>query len=321
MFNQIFYFSTLRKYVILVGALFDDIYVKRFDDHGNETELIEVPITYAAKDKMLARVMQDPGIDRPTATLPLPCISFEMGQMKYDGARKLNTTGYTSGFMDPLSANNFLMQYNPVPYNIDFKVYIYGKNVEDANKVLEQVLPYFTPDWTTAVKLMPEMGIVMDIPVVLHDVQISDNYDKTYAERRAIIYTLDLVVKGYFYGPIKSKPIIKFSNTSFYVVTANVVANSNIIRFANGTVANCRSNSTIANSSADLRLNPKDLHWQVGHTPRSEYEVTTPGLDANGNPVFSYGGPDVVVNSIPIGEIWASNDYGYCETIYHGDGT
>jgi len=310
MFNQIFYFSTLRKMVILVGALFDDIYIKRFDANGNETELLEVPITYAAKDKMLARVMQDPGIDRPSATIPLPCISFEMGQMKYDGQRKLNTTGFTPGGMDPHSANNFLMQYNPVPYNIEFKVYIYAKNVEDSNKILEQVLPYFTPDWTTAVRIMPEMGITMDIPVILNSVQISDNYDKTYAERRAIIYTLDLLVKSYFYGPIKSKPIIKFINTEFYIPTANVYANANIIRYANGTIANGYANSTMANSSVDFRTNPNDLHWIVGKTPRAAHILEQPGLTANGQPTSN------VSMSIPVGEIWASNDYGYCSEIF-----
>ena len=268
-----------------------------------------MPITYAPKDKMLARVMQDPDINRPTATLPLPCISFEMGQMKYDGSRKLNTTGFTSGTMDPASANNFLMQYNPVPYNIDFKVYIYGKNVEDANKILEQILPYFTPDWTTSVKIMPGMNITMDIPVILNHVAYSDNYDKEYAERRAIIYTLDLVVKGYFYGPIKSKPVIKFTNTSFYIVDANVVASAAIIRFANGQIANGYANSTVANSTVDMRINPDAIHWQVGNTPRTEYIVVEPGLTANGTPTSN------AAASINVGEIWASNDYGYVEFI------
>lgn len=292
--------------MILVGALFDDIYIKRFDAKGNETELIEVPITYAAKDKMLARVMQDPGIDRPSAALPLPCISFEMGQMRYDGTRKLNTTGYSSGYMDPMSSNNFLMQYNPVPYNIDFKVYIYGKNVEDVNKILEQILPYFTPDWTTSVRIMPEMNINMDIPVILHSVQYSDNYDKTYAERRAIIYTLDLLVKGYFYGPVKSKPIIKFVNTSFYISTANVVANSTLIRFANGTIDDALDKH---------RINPNDLHWIVGKAKREEYVLSQPGLMANGQPTSD------ITQSVPVGEIWASNDYGYISEIHHGDGS
>jgi hypothetical protein len=265
MFGQIFYFSTLRKYVILVGALFDSIYIKRFDSSGNETELIEVPITYAPKDKMLARVVQDPGIDRPSATIPLPCISFEMGEMRYDRDRKLNTTG-RSAMADGTSANTFLVQYNPVPYNIAFKVYIYAKNVEDGNKILEQVLPYFTPDWTTSVKLMQDMNITMDIPVVLNHVSHSDTYDAEYKERRAIIWTLDLIVKGYFYGPVKHKPIIKFVNTHLY--------------------------ATRQSESEGL--------------PPIEYVVVRPGLTVDGEPTSN------VSESVPIGEIWANSDYGYC---------
>jgi len=217
--------------------------------------------------------------------------------------------------MDPHSANNFLMQYNPVPYNIDFKVYIYGKNVEDANKILEQVLPYFTPDWTTAVKLMPEMGLVIDIPVILNHVEYSDNYDKKFAERRAIIYTLDLVVKGYFYGPVKSKPIIKFVDTQFYVSTPASYANLEVQRFANATIANSYARANTANSTVDYRLDPSNIHWIVGHTPKSEYVVTEPGLTANGQPTSN------IALSIPVGEIWASNDYGYITEIFHGDGT
>jgi len=243
MFNQTFYFDLTRKYVMLVGALFDDIFIQRTDAEGKEVEILKVPITYAPKDKMLARVMQDPGIARPTAVMPLPCMSFEIGQMKYDGARKLHTTGRTvvSNIVTPSS---FPYQYNPVPYNIDFKAYVYAKNIEDGTKIIEQILPYFTPDWTTAVKMIPEMNILMDIPVVLHSVAYSDNYDQKFEQRRAIIWTLDLLVKGYFYGPIKEGPIIKFANTSFYIGGQE----------------------------------------DIGLVPREETLIVSPGLTANGLP-------------------------------------
>ena len=86
-----FYFSLIRKYVILVGTLFNNIRITRTNSNGDVTSLLKVPITYAPKDKMLARVIQDPGIDRQTAIAPLPLISFEMGKMEYDGSRKLPT--------------------------------------------------------------------------------------------------------------------------------------------------------------------------------------------------------------------------------------
>jgi len=72
-----------------MGTLLNNIRITRTDKNGNTINLLKVPITYAPKDKMLARVMQDPALDRNTATLPLPMISFEMGEIKYDGTENL----------------------------------------------------------------------------------------------------------------------------------------------------------------------------------------------------------------------------------------
>jgi len=244
MFGQTFYFSLIRKYVILIGTLFNDIRITKEGESGDETALIKVPVTYAAKDKMLARVLQDPNLDRQTATTTLPMISFEMGQMRYDGTRKLNTVGRSA-----ISNSNTYMnyQYNPVPYNIEFKVSIYVKNTEDGTKIIEQILPFFTPDWTTTVKLIPEMEIVLDIPVILNDIKYEDKYDGDFKERRAIIWTLDLLLKGTLYGPVKKGGVIKFVEANF-LIPANV------------------------DSTA------------VGNTPVSEYITIQPGLTANGTP-------------------------------------
>jgi hypothetical protein len=244
MFGQTFYFSLIRKYVVLIGTLFNDIRITKENESGDETALIKVPVTYAAKDKMLARVLQDPNLDRQTATTTLPMISFEMGQMRYDGTRKLNTVGRSA-----ISNSNTYMnyQYNPVPYNIEFKVSIYVKNTEDGTKIIEQILPFFTPDWTTTVKLIPEMEIVLDIPVILNDIKYEDKYDGDFKERRAIIWTLDLLLKGTLYGPVKKGGVIKFVEANF-LIPANV------------------------DSTA------------VGNTPVSEYITIQPGLTANGTP-------------------------------------
>ena len=135
MLGQTFYHSLLRKYVILVGTLFNDIRVIKTDKTtGATVSLVKVPITYAPKDKMLARVFQDPGIDRPSATMPLPMISFEMGKIKYDGSRKLHTTGRIAVKSDVAGEKSkFKYQYNPVPYNVDFKVHVYTKKIGRAH--------------------------------------------------------------------------------------------------------------------------------------------------------------------------------------------
>lgn len=248
MFNQQFYFQTIRKYVTLFGTLFNEIYITRVSSSGHLESLIRVPITYAPKEKMLARVLGDPDIDRPTGTVPLPLMSFEMTSLAYDPDRKLRTTGRIAKKIDG-DSNKFSYQYNPVPYNFGFRLYVYVKNAEDGTKIVEQILPYFTPDFTVSVNIIPEMSVTMDIPVIMNHISQEDSYDGQFAERRAIVWTLDFNLKGYLYGPVKRSAIIKFANTAFYVP---------------------RSNTAIDNAP--------------GTVPFESYTVITPGLTANGEP-------------------------------------
>jgi hypothetical protein len=233
---------------------------------------------------MLSRVVQDPGIDRPTATMPLPMISFEMGQIKYDGTRKLPTINRSTVRHDN-EINKFKYQYNPVPYNIDFKVYIYAKNAEDGTKIIEQILPFFTPDWTTTVRLIPEMDIVMDIPVILNNISYSDNYDGDFKNRRAIVWELDLLLKGYIYGPVKKTAIIKFAKTNFYIP----------------------------------EVDDGKLRTAVGNTSIIDRVTVQPGLDANGNPINYYGAANNSLGTLPYTEIEVDDDFGYITMIYNED--
>jgi hypothetical protein len=247
MFNQIFYFQTIRKYVTLFGTLFNEISItKENPTTGRLIQLVRVPITYAPKEKMLARVQMDPDIDRPSATVPLPYMSFEMTNVSYDGNRKLITTNRMSR-KDADNPNKLKYQYNPVPYNFGFRLYVYVKNAEDGTKIIEQILPYFTPDFTVSVNLIPEMAVTMEIPVVMNSIYQEDTYEGDFRERRAIIWTLDFTLKGYIYGPIKKSAIIKYANTVFYVPTG-------------------------------------DIEDAPGETPYHHYTVITPGMLANGSP-------------------------------------
>jgi hypothetical protein len=282
MFGSPFYFGLIRKYVILMGTLLNQIRITKTDSSGTVTSLVKVPITYAPKDKMLARIIQDPALDKSSAVATLPMISFEMGKMTYDGTRKLNTIGKVA-VRDATDADKFKYQYNPVPYNIDFKVYVYAKNAEDGTKIIEQILPYFTPDWTTTCNLIPEVNVTMDIPIILNNISYSDTYDGAYSERRAIIWQLDFVLKGYLYGPIKSSGIIKFVRTQFYIPSTNTAAEGK------------------------------------GVTPMAEKITVQPGLDANGNPINYFGGPNANTGTVPYIEVNSDDDYGFITQIYNTD--
>lgn len=281
MFGSPFYFGLIRKYVILMGTLLNHIRITRTNKDGDVTSLLRIPITYGPKDKMLARITQDPGLDVQTAVAPLPMISFEMGKLVYDGTRKLNTVGKVS-VRDATDVDKFKYQYNPVPYNIEFKVFVYAKNAEDGTKIIEQILPYFTPDWTTTCNLIPEVNVIMDIPIVLNNISYSDNYDGAYKDRRAIIWQLDFILKGYLYGPVKTSGIIKFVNANFYIPSTNTAAQGR------------------------------------GITSIAEKVTVQPGLDANGNPINYYGGP-ANTGTIPYVEINSDDDYGFVTQIYQSD--
>lgn len=243
--NPPWYFQTIRKYITMFGRIFSDIQITR-EIGGQRTQLITVPLTYAAKEKMLVRVASDPNIDRQTAII-LPVMSFEMIGLKYDGDRKLPTTG-RYGAPYAADKNRLQYQYNPVPYNLEMRLYVYVKNNEDGTKIIEQILPFFTPDWTITANLVPEMNIKVDVPIVMNDVRFEDTYDGDFRERRAIIWTLDFTIKGYFYGPVRNAAVIKFANTEFFIPTTNTAAEG------------------------------------VGVTPVAEKVTVQPGMLANGAP-------------------------------------
>jgi hypothetical protein len=249
MFNQQFYFQTIRKYVSLFGTLFDEIFISKYNPvNGHLEQVVKVPVTYAPKEKMLARVQQDPDLDRPSATVTLPFISFEMTNIGYDSSRKLITTNRVVK-RNATDANSLSYQYNPVPYNFGFRLYVYVKNAEDGTKIIEQILPYFTPDFTVSVNLIPDMAITMDIPIIMNSIFQEDSYDGNFTERRAIVWTLDFTLKGYIYGPIKTGAIIKFANTNYYV-------------------------PTLSTAIADA----------PGTTPFAYFQEIQPGLTSNGTP-------------------------------------
>lgn len=267
MFSQVFYHGTIRKYVILFGTLFNEIFIRRGIDEGEDCTdadtIIRVPITYGPKDKILERINQDPNLSRPFSTI-LPRLSFEMTKIVYDGNRKLNTIGRDVGPNDNKDIANYM--YNPVPYNFMFKLYVMIKNVEDGTKILEQILPYFTPEWTTTIKIIDNPEIIRDIPVVLVNIDHNDTWEQSYQDRRYMIWSLDFVLKGYLYGPVKRDKIIKVAKTniSFDPYTTNTelaTTYANLTNYATLTVQPGLLANGSPTSNAELTLPYSQIDW------------------------------------------------------------
>ncbi len=184
--------------VVAFGTLFNDIEVRRTDSSDNVVETIKIPLSYGPKDKMLVRITGDPNLN-PKVALTVPRMGFELTALTYDGTRKLNTMGRNvkSG------TTGLKKQFNPVPYNYDFSLYIFVKNAEDGTQILEQILPFFTPEFTFSMTLVSSMGTKMDIPLVLNSVISEDTYEGDFASRRSIIWTLSFVMKSYLFPDVK----------------------------------------------------------------------------------------------------------------------
>lgn len=236
MFGHTFYHGTIRRYVVLFGTLFNDIYINRPDPTHNLIKTVKVPVSYGPKEKMLARLTTDPNLDRMPA-ITLPRISFEIRDLQYAPDRKLNTISKRYK-KDDEDGDVLKYQYNPVPYDVNFNMSVITKNADDATRIVEQILPFFTPEWTTTVQLIPEMNIVLDIPIILNDVAVTDTYEGAFDVNRVITWDFTFTLKGYLFGPVRKGGIIKFANTQiFNDLTANVTSGAASVALENVTVA------------------------------------------------------------------------------------
>ena len=208
MLGQTYYHETIRKYVAVFGTLFNDINIRRTNASGVVTEQIKVPIAYEAKDKMLLRVRRGSKADESIG-ISLPRMGFDLNAIVYDPARKLNTLGQTYAANNATSSSTLLKQYNPVPYNFDFTLSAMVDNSEDGAQIFEQIVPFFTPEFTVSVNLVPSMNIKPDISIILNDVTIEDSYEGELVIRREIIWTLNFMLKGYIYPDVKSGSVVK----------------------------------------------------------------------------------------------------------------
>ena len=211
MLGQYFYNESLRKCIIAFGSLFNDIYITRKNASGTDSQSMKVPLAYGPKQKFMVRLDADPNLDQKVA-ITLPRIGFEIAGFDYDPSRKLNRIikrKKVSNTTDK-ALKQMNTQYSPVPYNLNFELFVMTKNSDDGIQIVEQILPFFQPEYTVTIKEVPEMSVIRDVPIVLNNIGYEDTYTGSFTERRAIIYTMNFTAKGYVYGPVDtSKPITK----------------------------------------------------------------------------------------------------------------
>lgn len=252
--NSHFYNRTIRKVVVAFGTLFNDLVLVRYNKAGTiEYERTKVPLSYGAKEKYITRLTQDPDLIKSIATA-LPRMSFDLTGLEYDVSRKQQSLVKNFGYNN--STGHINSQYAPIPYNFNFTLSIYVRNQEDGTQILEQILPFFTPDFTVTVDLIPSMDQKYDMPIVLNNVSPEVDYEGDMSSTRMIIWTLDFTVKGYIFPPVNtSGKIIKQANTNIYLESQSRQSQKVFLDSANG--------NGVFTTGETIRVSKRNITGQV----------------------------------------------------------
>ena len=206
-----YYNAAVRKLVIGFGSLFDNITIERLNSSKEQVDRIRVPLAYGPSEKFLMRLDNLSSIneDQTKPQITLPRMSFEITAISYDSGRVKNRLNKQSGPADSTGSTSF--SYSEVPYNVTFSLYAMVRNMDDGFQIMEQILPLFSPDFNITINFT-DLYKKVDVPIILNDVTLAEDYDGDFETRRNILLTFDFTAKTYVYGPEKSSKIISDTN-------------------------------------------------------------------------------------------------------------
>jgi hypothetical protein len=241
MFGTHFYNEGIRKLTIAFGQLFNNIVIQNTDNTGAITKRLKIPLAYAPKEKFLVRLDQKPDLEDRRFAVTLPRLGFELSGLSFDPSRKLTRLNkFRQVKTDDTNKKILNFNYTPVPYNIDYKLYCFTATAEEGLQIIEQILPYFQPDYTVTINVVTRLNIKRDVPIILTGVTYEDSYTGDFTTRRAVIYTLSFTAKTYLFGPMSNQGVIKTVQSDIYSDTdtsANKTRNERIIVVPDPTTA------------------------------------------------------------------------------------
>jgi len=226
-----FYNESIRKLTVAFGALFNEIYVVREKEDGSEDRKIQVPITYGSKEKFLRRLEEPSGItDKTKVQITLPRMSFEIASINYDPIRHLNKMNLKT--KNTAGEPTYVM-YQEVPYNISFSLYAYTRTMEDNLQIIEQIIPYFSPEFIVSLNLN-KMDMDLNVPISLSNVAIQETYEGNMLDRRIIASSFNFTCKTRVYAPIRENVPISTAQLNF----GNILGDTNNVLYSGGITGN-----------------------------------------------------------------------------------
>lgn len=213
MFNGILennFNDTIRKHVIAFGSLFNNLYVRTVKE--TVTTKTRVPLSYGAKEKFIQKIISESGItDHTHIQMYLPRMGFELGALQYDPNRRINKLQK----MKKTVNGTVMSSYSESPYLFTFNLFVFARSTEHNLQIIEQIVPFFTPEFTVTMN-MNDIFTKVDVPIVLTNAQIGDDYEGDFDQRRSIVSQLNFTMKGYIYGPIKQPTVIEQGTVNFF---------------------------------------------------------------------------------------------------------
>lgn len=331
-----YYNRSIRKIVVAFGTIFNDIQVRRYSKDGNTAyEIFKIPLNYGSKERYITRLASDPTLTKSVA-LTLPRISFELTGMSYDPSRKQQSL--VKNFAST-TAGTVNAQYAPVPYDFNFSMSVYTRNTEDGTQIIEQIIPFFKPDFTITVDFIPDMDQKYDMPIILNSVNTTTDYEGSLTDgtTRLITWDLEFTVKSYLWPSVSSANGIigtystsasryGQANTNIYIDTANRDAQKVIVDYANG--------NNYFTTGETIRVDNKDITGSVVYFSNTNNGVLILGeltklLQANDYIRGDYSNAYYKVNSVDISPLKAveivtkadpqdadpDDEFGFAETI------
>ena len=322
-----FYHRITRKIVVALGTIFNNIRLVRYDQTGTrEIERINVPLSYMPKEKFFQRITQDPDLIKETG-INLPRMVFELTSITYDPLRK--TTLFNQQFAQDPTTGDSLKGVRSAPYNFDFTLSLYVRNTEDGTQIIEQILPYFSPDYTVSVALTSLNSIKTDVPIILNSIQSSTpDAAGLPNDIRILNWDLTFTAKATLYGPISDRKVVRSSTANtFYFNTDSI--GSKILHLESGT-GNFKLGELVYEGSTLLNANGSAFveGWdsvsntlvivattgviEPGHIIRGAVSGAAWNIASYSDPDYQMVGTNVTPNPITAN---ANNDFGFTTNI------
>ena len=223
MFGTYFYHKRVRSAVSVFGSLFNNIYVLRQNSAGETISQIKVPLSYAPKRNFISRIeaMTNGEVNERVVAIKLPRMSFEINGIQYDETRQLNKMNNLNKVLAGSTVSRQKL-FTATPYNINFDLNVYAKSQDDALQIVEQIFPFFTPQYTVTLKPFSNIAdLTEDVPITLTSTNFSDDFEGAIEQRRTIVYTLSFEMKINFYGPLNQSKIIREVSNNLFIMDSS----------------------------------------------------------------------------------------------------